>query len=51
MSIGKRGLRSQGPINSEMAVSCDLVPNRVFEKSESRGEISKEKSPLRFDEP
>jgi hypothetical protein len=27
------------------------VPNQVFEKSESRGEISKEKSPLRFYEP
>jgi hypothetical protein len=24
------------------------TPNRIFEKSESRGEISKEKSPLRF---
>jgi hypothetical protein len=24
------------------------VPNQIFEKSESRGEISKEKSPHRF---
>lgn len=45
---GKRGLRSQVPNSSEVAISCDLAPNRVFEKSESRGEVSKEKSPLRF---
>ena len=25
------------PNNSEMAISCDLAPNRIFEKSESWG--------------
>jgi len=47
----KRGLRSRDQTISEIAIGCDPVPNRVFEKSESRGEISKEILPLRFYEP
>ncbi|MCU1322232.1 MAG: hypothetical protein JWM43_1881 [Acidobacteriaceae bacterium] len=47
----KRGLCSldQTILKSQLVVI--RVPNRVFEKSESRGEISKESSPLRFYEP
>jgi hypothetical protein len=47
--MGTRGLRSQVPNNSDMAISCnpDAEPG-LRKKSESRGEISKEKSPFRF---
>jgi hypothetical protein len=47
--FGKARLHSQVPTNSEMAISCnpDAEPG-LREKSESRGEISKEKSPFRF---
>jgi hypothetical protein len=45
---GKRGLRSQIPNNSEMAIGCDLGAEPGLRKSESRGEISKEKSPFCF---
>ncbi len=45
---GKRGLRSHVPDNPESATAVTSAPSRVFEKSESGGEISKEKSPLCF---
>jgi hypothetical protein len=45
---GNHGLRSQAPNNSEVAMSCDLAPNQIFEHSDRGGEISKEKSPLRL---
>ncbi|MBB5318087.1 hypothetical protein [Tunturibacter empetritectus] len=47
----KRELRSQDQIILKSQSVAIWVPNRVFEKSESRGEISKENSPLRFYEP
>jgi hypothetical protein len=37
-----------GSNNSEVAISCDLAPNQIFENSDRGGEISKEKSPLRL---
>jgi len=30
-NVGERGFRSQSPNDSEMAISCDPGPNRVFE--------------------
>ncbi len=39
----KRGLRSRLPNNSEFTISCDLAPNRIFEKSESRGARSRKR--------
>jgi hypothetical protein len=45
---GNHGLRSQAPNDSEVAMSCDLAPNQIFEHSDRGGEISKEKSPLRL---
>jgi hypothetical protein len=45
---GKRGLRSREPNNSEMAISCNPGAEPNLRRSESRGELSKEKSPFRF---
>jgi hypothetical protein len=44
--FGEREFRSQSPNDSEVAISCDPDPNRVFENREAGGEISKEKTPL-----
>ena len=41
-------VRPQGPDKSEVTISCDLGTEPDLRNRKVRGEISKEKSPLRF---
>ena len=48
---GRHELRSREPNNSEIAISCNPGAEPDLRRSESRGELSKEKSPFRFFDP
>jgi hypothetical protein len=48
-NIWERGLRSQSSNYSEVAISCDPDPNRVFENRKAGGEnLVRENAPFAF---